>query len=35
MTDAVSFSVMAAQDLTQAFTFDHHFEVAGFIRFTF
>ncbi len=32
MTDAVSFAVMEKQDLTTAFTFDHHFEIAGFKR---
>lgn len=30
MTDATSFAVMATRKLTTAFTFDHHFTVAGF-----
>ncbi|MFN0074026.1 MAG: type II toxin-antitoxin system VapC family toxin [Chloroflexota bacterium] len=29
-TDAVSFSVMHARQLSEAFAFDHHFAVAGF-----
>lgn len=32
LTDAVSFEVMRSMDLTRAFAFDHHFEVAGFER---
>lgn len=30
LVDAVSFEVMAREDVTRAFAFDHHFEVAGF-----
>ena len=30
LTDAVSFEVMRRQRVTQAFAFDHHFEVAGY-----
>jgi len=33
MTDALSFAVMEEKRLSTAFTFDHHFEVAGFQRF--
>lgn len=35
MTDAVSFAVMEEKKLKQAFTFDHHFDIAGFERFSF
>ena len=31
-TDAVSFALMQQQNLTDAFTFDHHFSVVGFTR---
>lgn len=34
MTDAVSFSFMKGNKLETAFTFDHHFEVAGFGRYS-
>lgn len=34
LIDAVSFEVMRREKLTQAFAFDHHFEVAGFKLFT-
>ncbi len=30
LVDAVSFEVMRREDVTSAFAFDHHFEVAGF-----
>jgi predicted nucleic acid-binding protein len=30
LTDAVSFITMRARQITDAFTFDHHFRVAGF-----
>ena len=30
LVDAVSFEVMRQERVTQAFAFDHHFEVAGF-----
>jgi hypothetical protein len=30
LVDAVSFEVMRLEKLSQAFAFDHHFEVAGF-----
>jgi len=33
MTDAVSFALMEKRGLTTAFTFDKHFEIAGFQRF--
>ena len=32
MTDCVSFSVMADRSIHEAFTLDHHFEQAGFVR---
>jgi predicted nucleic acid-binding protein len=32
LTDAVSFEVMRAAGVSRAFTFDRHFEVAGFSR---
>ena len=32
LTDAVSFEVMRRENLTHAFAFDHHFEVAGYER---
>lgn len=32
LTDTVSFEVMRRMDLTRAFAFDQHFEVAGFDR---
>jgi len=31
-TDAVSFALMKQQNLTEAFAFDHHFAVAGFVQ---
>ncbi len=31
-TDAVSFALMQQQNLTEAFTFDHHFSVMGFTQ---
>jgi len=34
LTDAVGFEVMRRMDVTHAFAFDHHFEVAGFERLT-
>lgn len=34
MTDAVSFACMVKQKISVAFTFDHHFDVAGFSRFS-
>ena len=33
LVDAVSFEIMRREKLTQAFAFDHHFEVAGFELF--
>ena len=33
MTDAVSFAVMEKREFAAAFTFDGHFEIAGFKRF--
>ena len=33
MTDATSFSLMEEKRLKTAFTFDHHFEIAGFEKF--
>jgi len=30
LVDAVSFEVMRRENVTMAFAFDHHFEVAGF-----
>lgn len=33
MTDAVSFVVMTEQKIKMAFTFDSHFEIAGFQQF--
>ena len=33
LVDAASFEVMRRENLTQAFAFDHHFEVAGFELF--
>lgn len=33
MTDAVSFAVMAAERMTVAITFDHHFDIVGFTRY--
>lgn len=33
MTDACSFALMASRRLKTAFTFDHHFEIAGFNRY--
>jgi predicted nucleic acid-binding protein len=30
LVDAVSFELMRREDVTSAFAFDHHFEVAGF-----
>lgn len=32
-TDCLSFALMRQRNLTCAFTFDHHFELAGFERF--
>ena len=32
MTDCISFIVMRDGEMTQAFTADHHFEQAGFVR---
>lgn len=32
LTDCISFVVMREEGITQAFTSDHHFEQAGFIR---
>lgn len=32
LTDAVSFATMRARRIAAAFTFDHHFTVAGFAR---
>ncbi|HMR66138.1 MAG TPA: PIN domain-containing protein [Anaerolineae bacterium] len=32
LTDCISFVVMEAYHIRQAFTYDHHFEQAGFIR---
>ena len=31
-TDAVSFALMQQRNLTEAFTFDHHFSIVGFTR---
>ncbi|MBU0704252.1 MAG: PIN domain-containing protein [Chloroflexi bacterium] len=31
-TDAVSFALMQQQELTEAFAFDHHFSVVGFVQ---
>lgn len=33
MTDACSFACMTAEKITQAFSFDHHFQIAGFTPF--
>ena len=33
MTDATSFALMEEKEIKTAFTFDHHFEVAGFEKF--
>lgn len=33
MTDAASFALMKEKDMTTAFTFDHHFEIAGFQKY--
>lgn len=33
MTDATSFALMSEQNLKTAFTFDQHFDIAGFCRF--
>ncbi len=33
MTDATSFALMEARKIRTAFTFDHHFEIAGFEKF--
>jgi predicted nucleic acid-binding protein len=33
MTDATSFALMKERDLKIAYTFDHHFEIAGFQPF--
>lgn len=33
MTDATSFALMEERKITTAFTFDHHFEVAGYQRY--
>ncbi|MDO8644268.1 MAG: PIN domain-containing protein [bacterium] len=33
MTDAVSFALMEEKGIKTAFTFDHHFEIAGFEKF--
>ena len=32
LTDCTSFAIMAREQLTQAFTSDHHFEQAGFVK---
>jgi uncharacterized protein len=32
LTDCISFMVMAQAKITQAFTSDHHFEQAGFVK---
>jgi len=32
LTDCVSFAVMQEKQINQAFTSDHHFEQAGFIK---
>ena len=32
LTDCTSFAVMRQEQITQAFTSDHHFEQAGFVR---
>jgi predicted nucleic acid-binding protein len=32
LTDCISFVVMEQENLTQAFTSDHHFEQAGFVK---
>jgi hypothetical protein len=32
LTDCVSFVVMRQENITQAFTSDHHFEQAGFVK---
>ena len=32
LTDCISFVVMQREQLTQAFTSDHHFEQAGFVK---
>ena len=32
-TDAVSFALMQQRELTEAFAFDHHSSVAGFVQF--
>jgi uncharacterized protein len=31
LTDAISFAVMHERGITEAFTFDHHFQIAGFV----
>jgi len=31
-TDAVSFALMQQRELTEAFAFDHHFSVVGFVQ---
>lgn len=33
MTDATSFALMESQEIKTAFSFDHHFEIAGFNLF--
>jgi uncharacterized protein len=32
LTDCISFTVMAQAEITQAFTSDHHFEQAGYVK---
>lgn len=34
LTDAASFALMAEKRLKTAFTFDHHFEIAGYNRYS-